>query len=217
MKVTKLLIVLGILAVVGVGAYLGSTQFGRLCTALAITDFRARPSAAGAQTLADLVDNGSATAQQVEQILPLLFTPKMTKDKVYLLGDVPKVRVELPFEVVFWSLAADVNETVWIDGQNRYGTGMRGARTIGPNPHALHLYPTPKAPGTYKMEVRYTYKLRPLRDRTWQWNPAAGILLPRRTLHNISDSAARPPKYECNITVPVEITIARKVHLDLPQ
>jgi hypothetical protein len=213
MSSTKLLVILAVLAVAAAGGYLGFSQFGRLCTGLAIRDFLGHPSAEGAQTLAELVDNGSATAQQIERILPLLLTPKITKDKAYVLGDVPKIRVELPFELTFSSLAADVNESVWIDGRNQYGTGMQGAHLIRTNSHALHLYPAPTTPGTYTMEIRYTYLFRCERRRTWQWNPAQRIFLPRPILVDVADARTQAPKYECRITVPVEIRVVRKVQL----
>lgn len=213
MSVTRLLVVLAVLAVGIAGGYLGFSQFGRLCTGLAIADFVANPSAQGAQTLADLVDNGSATARQAERILPLLFTPKIAKEEAYVLGDVPKIRVELPFEVTFSSLAADVNEFVWVNGKNQYGTGMQGAHLIRTNSHALHLYPAPTTAGTHTMEVRYLYQLRCERRRTWQWNPARRIFLPRHILVDVPDVRARAPKYECRITVPMEIRVVQEVRL----
>jgi hypothetical protein len=216
MSLTRFLIFWAVVAVAAAGAYLGFTQFDRLCTELAIRHFRARPSATGARTLAQLLDEGSATARQVERILPLLLTRKVTKQDQYPLGETPTIRVELPFEMTFRNLTADVNESVWIGGVSRYATGMTGARTLRTNPHSLSFYPAPTEPGTYTMEVRYTYKFRPQSRRVWQWDPARGILLPRRRFAAILASPPPEPTYEWRLTVPVEIVVVRQVYLKTP-
>lgn len=203
--VTKFFVILTVLAVLGTGGYLGFTQFDRVCTEVAITDFRVRPSETGARTLIELVDDGSATPKQVERILPLLLTPKVTTEKSYPLGSVPRVRVELPFEVTFKNLIGDVNEFIWADGEPQYGTAAKGVRTFRTNVHWLKLYPVPMETGTYTMEVRCAYRLRPQRMRVWRWQ---GIL-PRREYVDISESPRTEPKYECQITVPVEIVVER--------
>jgi hypothetical protein len=213
MSITKVLIFLVIAAVVGTGAYLGFTQFDRLCTELAIRHFRARPSATGARTLAELVDEGSATPAQVERILPLLLTPKVTQQEKYPLGKTPTIRVELPFEIAFRNLTVDVNESVWVSGVSPYGTGMTGAHTLRTNPHSLSFYPPPTEPGTYWMEVRYTYRFRPQRRRVWQWDPSKGILLPRQQFVEVPAAPQQEPQYEYRMTVPVEITVARRVSI----
>jgi len=204
------LVVLLVLTVAGTGAYLGFSLFDSLCTKLAIADFRERPSEEGARTLAELVDDGSATPKQVEQIVPLLFTPKVTKEETYPLGSVPTIWVEPPFEVVFQNLAVDVNEFVWVNGQSQYGTGMKGAHTFRKDPHSLLLYPTPTKPGTYTMEVRYTVRLRPQRRRVWLWGPGKGVILPRRRFVDIPELSPREPRHEHSIIVPVEITVIEK-------
>jgi hypothetical protein len=209
MNITKILVILVVTAVVVMGAYLGFSRFDWLCTELAIRHFRARPSATGARTLVELMDDESATPAQVERILPLLLTPKVTKQDKYPLGETPTIRVELPFELVFRNLAADVNEFVWTDGVRRYGAGMSGAHTLRTHPHSLSFYPAPAAPGTYTMEIRYTCKFRLQRQRVWQWNPSGGILLPRRQFLEVP--AAGPPKYEWSTTVPVEIVVVRGI------
>jgi len=201
------LILLVVLATLGTGAYLGFSQFDRLCTELAINHFRVRPSAAGASTLAKLVDSQTATPEQVKHILPLLFTPKVTTEAAYPLGSTPTVRVELPFEVVLRNLVADVNEFVWVNGESRSGTGVVGVHTLRKDARDVRLYPTPTKPGTYTMEIRYTYRLRLERKRTWQWNPVKGIILPRRAFVNVPKSAQSKPRYECSIIVPVEIVV----------
>lgn len=216
MSTTKVLIILASAVVVGTGAYLGFSQFDRLCTELAIAHFCARPSATGARTLAELVDDGSATVKQVERILPLLLTPKVTKQKTYRLGETPTIRVELPFEVAFRNLAADVDEFVWVNGARQYGTTMTGAQTLRTNPHSLSLYPAPTESGTCTMEVRYTYKFRLRRQRIWQWNPSRGIILPRRRFVEVPEAPPREPKYEYRVTVPVEIAVVRRVLLQSP-
>lgn len=202
-----LLILLVVLATLGTGAYLGFSQFDRLCTELAIDHYRVRPSAKGAATLVKLVDDQSATAEQVKRILPLLFTPTVTKDPTYPLGGTPTVRVELPFEVVLQNLIADVNEFVWINGESRSGTGAVGVHTLRKESHNLRFSPTPSKPGTYTMEIRYAYRLRPQRARAWRWNPAEGIILPRRAFVSVPEPAQGKPKYECSIVVPVEIVV----------
>jgi hypothetical protein len=207
MRWKTLLILLVVLATLGTGAYLGFSQFDRLCTELAINHYRVRPSTAGAATLAKLVDGQSATPEQVERILPLLFTPTVTKDPTYPLGSTPVVRVELPFEVVLRNLIADTNEFVWVNGECRSGTGVVGVHTLRKESHNLRLYPTPSKPGTYTMEIRYAYRLRPQRTRAWRWNPVKGIILPRRAFLDVPESAQGKPKYECSIIVPVEIVV----------
>jgi hypothetical protein len=216
MNITKILIILLIAAVVSTGAYLGFSRFDWLCTELAITHFRARPSATGARTLAELMDDESATPAQVERILPLLLTPKVTKQDKYPLGETPTIRIELPFEVPFRNLAADVNESVWVGGVSQYGTAMTGAHTLRTNPHSLSFYPAPMEPGTYTMEVRYTYEFRPQSRRVWQWDPARGILLPRRRFAAILASPPPEPTYEWRLTVPVEIVMVRQVYIKTP-
>ena len=207
MNATKILIILAIVIVVSTGAYLGFALFDRVCTELAIAHFRARPSATGAQTLADLIDDDSATPKEVERILPLVLTPQVTKQEKYPLGEVPTVQVGLPFELTFRNFVVDVNETVWVEGASRYGTGMNGAGTLRTNPHPVSLYPTPTAPGTYRMEIRYTYQFRYRRQRVWQWNPLRGVLLPRQQFLEVPPSLQQEPIYECRITVPVEIVV----------
>jgi hypothetical protein len=216
MRMKRFLIFWTVVAVVAAGAYLGFTQFDRVCTELAIRDFRARPSATGARTLAELVDEGSATPAQVERILPLLLTPKVTKQDKYPLGETPTIRVELPFEVAFRSLAVDVNESVWVGGVSQYGTGMTGAQTLRTNPHSLSFHPAPTEAGTCTMEVRYTYKFRPQRRRAWQWNPSQGVILPRRRFIQILAAPPPEPKYEWRMTVPVEIVVVPGMHLVTP-
>jgi hypothetical protein len=213
MTVKRFLIFWAVVAVVAAGAYLGFTQFDRLCTELAIAHFRARPSAPGARTLAELMDEESATPAQVQRILPLLLTPKVTRQEEYPLGETPTIRVELPFEVAFRNLMVDANESVWAGGVNRYGAGMTGAQTLRPNPHSLSFHPAPTEPGTYKMQVRYTYTFRPQRRRVWQWDPAHGILLPRRQFVKVAAVRSRKPKYEWRVTVPVEIVVVRQPSL----
>jgi hypothetical protein len=208
------LVVLLVLAVVGTGGYLGFSLFDRLCTKLAIADFRLRPTEEGARTLAGLVDDGSATPKQVAQIVSLLFTPQVTKEQTYPLGSVLAVRVELPFEVVFQNLMIDVNEFIWAGGQSQYGTATKGAHTLRKNPHFLRLYPTPTKPGTYKMEVRYTIQLRPQRRRVWLWGPTKGIILPQRRFVDVTDSSSQKPFHEQNIVVPVEITVIDESAVD---
>ena len=216
MNTTKVLIILAIAAVVSTGAYLGFSQFDRLCTELAIAHFCARPSATGARTLAELVDDGSATLKQVERILPLLLTPKVTKQEKYSVGEAPTIRVELPFELAFRNLTADVNESVWINGASQYGTGMTGAHTLRTNPHSLSFYPAPTEPGTYTMEVHYTYQFRLQRRRVWQWNPAKGIILPRQRFIEVPVVPQQEPQYECHLAVPVEIAVVRRLYLKTP-
>ena len=216
MNITKVLIILVVAAVVVTGAYLGFSRFDWLCTELAITHFSSRPSATGARTLAELMDDGSATPGQVERILPLLLTPKVAKQEKYLLGETPTIRIELPFEVAFRNLSADVNESVWIGGLSQYGTGMTGAHTLRTHPHSLSFYPVPTESGTYTMEIRYTYKFRPQRQRVWQWNPVRGILLPRRQFVEVPATPPQAPKYEWRGTVPVEIVVIRQVYLKTP-
>lgn len=202
------------LAVAGTGGYVGFSLFDRLCTKLAIADFRLRPTEEGARTLAGLVDDGSATSKQVAQIVSILFRPKVTMEETYPLGSVLAVQVERPFEVAFENLTIDVNEFVWVDGESRYGTGMKGAHILRKNPHFLRLHPAPTRPGTYKMEVRYTVQLRPQRRRVWLWAPTKGILLPQRRFVDIPDSSSQEPLYEQNIIVPVEITVIDESALD---
>ncbi len=216
MRTTRVFISVAVIAVVSTGAYLGFSRFDWLCTELAIAHFGARPSATGARTLAELMDDGSATPGQVERILPLLLTPKVTKQEKYPLGETPAIRVELPFEVAFRNLAADVNESVWVGGVSQYGTGMTGARTLRTNPHSLSFYPAPTEPGTCTMEVRYTYKFRLQRQRVWQWSPSRGILLPRRRYVEVLADPLPEPKYEYHLTVPVEIAAVRRVYLQAP-
>jgi hypothetical protein len=213
MRMTRFLIFWTVVAVAAAGAYLGFTQSGRLCTELALRDFRARPSATGARTLAELVDDGSATPAQVERILPLLLTPKVTKQDEYPLGETPTIRIELPFEIAFRNLTVDVNESVWVNGVSQYGTGMTGAHTLRTNPHSLSFYPPPTEPGTCRMEVRYAYRFRPQRRRVWQWNPAKGILLPRQRFVDVPAAPQPEPQYEYCLTVPVEITVVRRVYI----
>ncbi len=207
MRWKTLLILLAALATLGAGGYLGFSQFDRLCTGLAISHYCVRPSATGAATLVQLVDDQSATPRQVERILPLLFTPTVTKDSTYPLGSTPTVHVERPFEVILRNLVADTNEFVWVNGERRSGTGAVGARTLRKEPHDLHLYPAPSKPGTYSMEIRYTYRLWVQRRRAWRWNPGRGIILPQRTFVSVPESAQIEPKYECRIVVPVEIVV----------
>jgi len=202
-----LLILLVVLTTLGAGAYLGFSQFDRLCTELAINHYRVRPSAKGAATLVRLVDDQSATQEQVERILSLLLTPTVTKDATYALGSAPIVRAELPFEVVLRNLIADVNEFVWVNGECRSGKNVFGLHTLRKESHDLRFYPTPSKPGTYTMEIRYVYRLRPQRARAWRWNPAKGIFLPRRAFVDVPESAQSKPKYECSIVVPVEIVV----------
>lgn len=201
------LILLVVLATLGTGACLGFSQFDRLCTELAVNHFRVRPSAVGAATLAKLVDDQTATPKQVKRILPLLFTPKVTTEAAYPLGGTPTVRVELPFEVVLQNLVVEVDEFIWINEQRRSGTRAAGIHTLRENPHSLSFRPTPSKPGAYTMEIRYTYRLRLERKRTWQWNPVKGIILPRRAFVNVPKSAQSKPRYECSIIVPVEIVV----------
>jgi hypothetical protein len=66
------------------------------------------------------------------------------------------------------------------------------------------------------MEVRYTYKFRPQSRRVWQWDPARGILLPRRRFAAILASPPPEPTYEWRLTVPVEIVVVRQVYLKTP-
>lgn len=204
--VTKLLITLVVLAVLITGSYLGFTQFDRLRTELAIDHFRVRPSETGVRTLIELVDDGSATPGQAERILPLLLTPKVTPAASYPVGSVPKVRVELSFEVTFKNLVGDVNEFVWVNGARQYGAGAKGMGTFRTGVHWLEMHPVPTEPGTYTMEIRYGYRLRPQRTHAWRWS---GIL-PRRELVDVPESSRTQPKYECSITVPVEIRMVGK-------
>jgi hypothetical protein len=205
MNATKFFILLAVVAVLGTGAWLGLVLYDRISTELAILHFTASPSQTGAQTLTELVDGGAATPKQVQRILPLLLTPQVTKEPVYPLGPAPKVRVERPYEVVLENLVVDVNEFVWFGGESQYGTGMAGARTLGKNPHALSLYPVPTEPGVYTMEIRYTYKLRP--RRRYVWHRSRDALLPRRRWVEIPDASAQPPRYECRISVPLELAV----------
>ena len=207
MTATKLLIVLAVIAIVATGASLGLSQFDRLRTEVAITDFWASPSETGARTLVELVDDQAATPKQVERILPLLLTPKVTKERTYPLEVIPKIQVELPYEVTFKNLIADIDEYVWIDGESQYGTGTHGVRTLRREPSVLQFYPTPERPGTYTMEIRYTYRLMPHRKRVWRWKPSEDILIPQRQFVELPESADRKTKYECHINVPVEIVM----------
>ena len=207
MRWKTLLIFLVVLATLGAGGYLGFSQFDRLCTELAIDHYRVWPSATGAATLARLVDDQVATPGQVERILPLLFTPAVTKDSTYSLGSAPTIRVELPFEVVLRNLVADTNEFIWVNGERRSGTGAVGVHTLRKESHNLRLYPAPSEPGTYTMEIRYMYRLRVQRQRAWRWNPAKGIILPQRVFVSVPESAQGKCKYECSIIVPVEIVV----------
>lgn len=207
MRWTTLLIVFVVLVILGTGGYLGFLLFDRLCTELAIDHYRVLPSATGAATLSKLVDDQLATPEQVERILPLLLTPAVTKDSTYPLGSTPAIRVELPFEVVLRNLVADTNEFIWFNGQRRSGTAVFGVHTLRKESHSLRLYPAPSKPGTYTMEVRYTYRLRPQRQRVWRWNPAKGIIVPQRVFVGVPEAAQGKPKYECSIVVPVEIVV----------
>ncbi len=207
MSATKLFILLGVLAVVVTGVCLGLSQFDRLRTEVAITDFRANPSETGARTLVELVDEQAATPKQVARILPLLLTPKVTKEEAYPLEVIPKIQVELPYEVTFKNLIGDIDEYVWIDGESQYGTGTHGVHKLRTPPKVLHFYPTPAEPGAYTMEIRYTYRLMPHRRRIWRWKPSEDILIPRREFVELPGSADPKPKYECRITVPVEIVM----------
>ncbi len=146
--------------------------------------------------------------------MSLLFTPRVTVEETYALGSASSIRVELPFEVVFENLVVDVNEFVWANGQSQYGTATKGARTLGRNPHSLHLHPAPTRPGTYKMEVRYTIQFRPQRRRVWLWGPTKGIILPQRRFVDVPDSSSQKPLHEQNIIVPVEITVIDESALD---
>jgi hypothetical protein len=212
-KAGRLLLLPLLLAAVGAGGYLGCSQFDRLCAEVMIRHFSGHPTAKGAQTLAEMVDEESATPAQVQRILPLLLTPKVTKKEKYPVGPMPAVHVELPFEVVFPTLAADVNESVWTDGVNRYATGMNVAHRFPTHPHLVHLYPAPTEPGTHQMEIHYTYEFRARRQRIWRWNPARGIILPQRVLVDMTGPPPHTPKYECHITVPVEVAVVREVRL----
>lgn len=207
MRWKTLLILLVVLATLGTGGYLGFSQFDRLCTELAINQYRVWPSATGAATLSKLVDDQLATPGQVERILPLLFTPAVTKDSTYPLGSTPAIRVERPFEVVLRNLVADTNEFIWVNGERRSGTGAVGVHTFRKESHNLRLYPAPSKPGTYTMEIRYTYRLRLQRHRAWRWNPVKGIILPQRVFVSVPESAQGKPRYECSIIVPVEIVV----------
>ncbi len=207
MRWKTLLILLVVLAILGTGGYLGFLLFDRLCTELAIDHYRVLPSPTGAATLSRLVDDQLATPEQVKRILPLLFTPAVTKDPTYPLGSAPTIRVERPFEVALRNLVADTNEFVWVNGERRSGTAAIGAHTLRKEPHSLRFYPAPSKPGTYTMEVRYTYRLRVQRQRAWRWNPFKGIILPQRVFVSVPESAQGKPKYECSIVVPVEIVV----------
>ncbi len=207
MRWKTLLIFLVVLATLGTGGYLGFSQFDRLCTELAINHYRVWPSTTGAATLAKLVDDQSATPEQVERILPLLFTPAVTKDSTYPLGSTPTIRVELPFEVVLRNLVADVSEFIWVNSERRSGTEVVGVHTLRKASRNLRLYPPPSKPGTYSMEIRYTYRLRLQRQRAWRWNPIKGIILPQRVFVSVPESAQGKPRYECSIIVPVAIVV----------
>ena len=207
MSATKFFIALAAVAVLVTGVCLGLSQFDRLRTELAIAGFRADPSETGARTLVELVDGQAATRKQVERILPLLLTPKVTTDETYPLEVIPKMKVELPYEVTFKNLIADFNEYVWIDGTSQYGTGTHGVHTLRTDPRVLQFYPTPEKPGTYTMEIRYAYRLMPPRPRVWRWKPSEDILTPRREFVELPDSAEVKPKYQCSLTVPVEIVL----------
>ncbi len=207
MRLRKLLILLVVLAILAAGAYLGFTQFDRLCTELAISHYRVRPSVKGAATLVRLLDDQSATPDQIKRVLPLLLTPRVSKDPTYPLGTTPIIRAELPFAVVLQNFIVDVNEFVWINGESRSGTGVVGIRALRKESHNLRFSPAPSKPGTYTMEIRYEYRLRPQRTRVWRWDPDKGIFLPRRAFVDIPESAQSKPKYECSIVVPVEIVM----------
>ena len=207
MRWKTLLILLAVLVTLGTGGYLGFSQFDRLYMELAINQYRGQPSATGAAALSKLVDDQLATPEQAERILPLLFTPAVTKDSTYPLGSAPAIHVERPFEVVLRNLVADTNEFIWVNGERRSGTGAVGARTLRKESHNLHLYPAPSKPGTYTMEIRYAYRLRVQRQRAWRWNPVKGTILPQRVFVSVPESAQGKPKYECSIVVPVEIVV----------
>jgi hypothetical protein len=203
-------VILLVLAVLAAGAYLGYTQYERLCVAFAVAQFEREPSQAGADLLVDLLDKRFITPQQADRILPLLLTPTVTQEPSYPFGSRPAVQVSRPFELAFRHTLVDMTEHVHVTGCEPYGTGANGLRALDAKRHTLSLYPKPERPGTYALEIHYSYRLTTESVLRWHWKPTKEVAWPRRERVAPSSTSVEGQPYECRIVVPVTITVVRQ-------
>lgn len=203
----RLIVAFAVLSVLGAGAYLGWSQFDNLYVKLALFAFQRNPSQATADTLVELLDAQAATPAQARRILARLLTPKVTKADSYLLGTVPTVRVEFPFELAFANMIGDVTEEVYVDGQQQSGKGAEGMRTFEAAAHTLQLHPTLTRPGLYQIEIRYSYRLTGERKPSWQWASYKGVPLPRYRLIDLSETPVEERQYSCSFLIPLQIVV----------
>lgn len=203
----KLKMALVVLAALGLGAYLTWTQLDNVYARLVLFIFQRDPSQATANTLVDLVDDQVVGPAQARRILARLLTPTVTKADAYMLGTVPTVRVELPFELTFQNMTGDVTEEVYVDGQYQYGTHSDKVRTIKAKTQALHVQPTPTRPGVYRMEIRYAYSLTAERKPGWQWTSFKGLPWPRHRMIDLSDTPSQERQYTCRFLIPLQIVV----------
>jgi hypothetical protein len=204
---SRLIVAFAVLSVLGAGVYLGWSQFDNLYVKLALFAFQRNPSQATADTLVELLDAQAATPAQARRILARLLTPKVTKADSYLLGTVPTVRVEFPFELAFANMIGDVTEGVYVDGRQQSGKGAEGIRTFKAAAQSLQLHPMPTRPGVYNMEIRYSYCLTGERKPAWQWTSFKGIPWPRYQLIDISHIPLKERQYKCRFLIPLQIVV----------
>lgn len=205
----KIAMALIVLVALGLGVCLAWSQADNLYIKLALWVFERDPSQTTAETLVDLLDRQVASLKQARHIMVKLFTPKVTVADFYVLGTVPKVRVEHPFEFAFHNMIGDVTEEVYVGGQHQYGTGSQGLRTFEARTHSLGLHPVPTEAGVYTMEIRYSYCLTGTRKLAWQWHSFKGIPWPRRRLVDISEVPLSGRQYTCHIVIPLRISVKR--------
>ena len=76
---SRFIVVLVALVVLGTGAYLGHSQFNNLYVRLAFFAFERDPSQVTADTLVELLDAQMATPAQARRVLSRLLAPRVTR------------------------------------------------------------------------------------------------------------------------------------------
>jgi len=183
-----------------------------------ITRFESTPSQTNANTLVALVDNQQVNDKQVERILCLLMTPKVTMRAAYPVDSVPMISVELPFDIRFCKMTASISEDIWAKGEHLHGGSSRGGNHYGTNVRLHSPGREIREPGIYKMELRYSFSVVPSTERTtFKW-PSPGVPFPHNLLpskHTISTSGDHSkPRYKAEFTVPVDIVMAESQYAE---
>lgn len=181
----------------------------------AISRFVAEPSQAGADTLARLIDNGAPTATQGERILELLLTPTITTRGAYPLGRPAGVALELPFAVRFGNASLARRQELLYEDQPPRSSEGSGGDVLSGRPQLRVLYPVPRRPGTYHLELRQRYTLNlHHREGTWSWRPLSGpfprCLLPHRDITTMEFRSIEQWDYACSIGVDADVVVVEE-------